>query len=68
MKKKTLKKTLAFLMTAAMALSVAGCGGSNEEDSGDQQPTKSAEATNWESPEKSAELSGNPTNSHPGAE
>ena len=66
MKKKTLKKTLAFLMTAAMALSVAGCGGSSEEDSGDQQPTKSAEDTNWEGAEKAAELSGNLTYMHSG--
>ena len=37
MKKKTLRKTLAFLMTATMAVSATGCGGSG----GDSKEEKS---------------------------
>lgn len=68
MKKKNLKKTLAVLMTATLAVSsLAGCGGSKEEKpAANKKPTDSAEDTNWEGAKKAAELSGKVTYMHSG--
>lgn len=67
MKKKSVKATLAFLMTATMAVSLVGCGGgSGEEEAEEQKTTKTAEDTNWEGAEKAAELSGDLTYMHSG--
>lgn len=67
--KRRMKKTLALLMTAAIAATaVAGCGGSGKEKESTKtkEPTASAKDTNWEGAEKAAKLSGKITYMHSG--
>lgn len=68
MMKKNLKKTLAVLVTATLAVSsLAGCGRAKEEKTAaNKKPTASAEDTNWEGAKKAAELSGKVTYMHSG--
>lgn len=67
MKRKKLKRILAFTMATIMVLSATGCSVSSGDDTDTEDNTsRSAEDTNWEGAETASELSGSVTYMHSG--